>query len=151
MNTRLVVVPHADHSHLVEGPKVQEDGVAATRGEWCEPEMHVILGAIDAINQISDHTGVLAVGGENVDVWRVSTDVSRLYWLSAGTEHFKAVETNIMTVAPGGQDVDDQSLALRQHRDLKIIIPLHGWIIIWALTQRTRSTQGGKRAPGCCH
>lgn len=113
--------------------------------------MHVILGTIGTINQISNHTWILAVRGENVDVWRVSTDVSRLYGLSTGTEHLKTVETDVVAVAPGGQDVDDEPLALRQHRDLKIVLPLHGWIIIRAFAKCPLSSQRGKWAPGCCH
>ena len=97
--------------------------------------MHVILSTIGAVDQISDHTRIFAICRENVDVWRVSVDVSRLYGLSTGTEHFKTIKTNIVAVAPGGQDVDDKPLALRQHWDLKIIFPLHGWIIIRAFTQ----------------
>ena len=56
-----------------------------------------------------------------------------------------------MAVAPGGQDVDDQPLALGQHWDLKLLLPLHGWIIISAFTQcPSLRAQGGKGAPGCC-
>lgn len=109
--------------------------MVATRREWCKPKMHVILCAIGTVNQISDHAWILAVCWENVDVWRVSTDVSRLYGLSTGTEHLKTIETDIVAVAPGGQYVDNQPLAMRQHRDLKIVFPLHGWIIIRAFAQ----------------
>lgn len=88
--------------------------------------MHVILGTVDPIDQICDYAWILAIGWQNVNIWRVSVDVSGQYGLPTGAEHLQAVETDIVAVTPGGQDVDNQSAALRKHWDLKIIIPFHG-------------------------
>lgn len=96
--------------------------------------MHVILGAVDPVDQICDYARILAVRGENVDVWRVGVDVAGQYGLPAGAEHLQTVEADIVAVPPGGQDVDNQSLSLWKHWDLKIIIPLHGRIILGTFT-----------------
>lgn len=151
VNSRLVVVPHADHGHLVGGPEVQEYGVAAARGEGRQPQVHVVLGAVDAVNQVGNHTRVLAVRREDVYVRRVGVDVGRLHGLPAGAEHLQAVEADVVAVAPGGQDVEDQSLALRQHGDLKVVLRLGGRVVvvIGSVAQSPCSVDGMEGAPGC--
>ena len=149
MDARLVVVPHTDHGHLAGTPEVQEDGVVTTRCERGQPKMHVVLCTIDAVSQVVNDTWVFAIRRENVDVWRISPDVGGSERLSTGAEHLQAVEAHVVAIAPGGQDVDDQPLTLWQNWDFKLVLPLHGWIIVRDFAQSPLSSQGGKGAPRC--
>lgn len=110
---------------MVGGPKIHKDSVVAAWGERCQPQMHVILGTVDPVDQICDYTWILAIRRENVNIWWVGADVGWQYGFPTGAEHLQTVEADIVAVTPGGQDVDNQSLSLRKHWDLKIIIPLH--------------------------
>lgn len=112
--------------------------------------MHVVLGTVDPVDQICDYTWILAIRRENVNIWWVGVDVGWQYGFPTGAEHLQTIEADIVAVTPGGQDVDNQSLSLRKHWDLKIIIPLHGRIIVRTFALRPRSRQRGMGAPGCC-
>lgn len=112
--------------------------------------MHVILGTVDPVDQICDYAWIFAVRWQDVNVRRVSADVCGQEGLPTGAEHLQPVETYIVAVTPGGQDIDNQSPALRKHWDLKIIIAFHGGIIIGSFALDPLSSQRGTGAPGCC-
>ena len=146
MDAGLVVVPHADHGQAAGGAQVQVEDVAAARGEGGQPQVHVVLGAVDSVQQVAHHAGVSAVGRQHVDVWGVGPDEGGSQGLSAGAEHLQAVEAHVVPVPPGGQDVDNQPSAPGQHRDLKVLLPLRRSLFLPVLTQRggPRGGRGGE-------
>lgn len=110
--------------------------------------MHVILCTVDAVYQVGDHARIFAIRREDVDVRRIGANVCGSQRFSCGAEDLQAVQSHVVSVPPGGQDVDDQPLSLRQHRDFKLLLLLHRRLVIRAITQMSLSVQSGKRAPG---
>lgn len=116
--------------------EVSGDGVRPARREGGQPDVHVVLGPVHPIDEVGDHSGVLPIGWQNVDVGGVCLDVRDLHRLALGTEYFYSVKANVVPVPPRRLDVDDQVLSVRQDGDFKVapvicvagaaVLPFHG-------------------------
>lgn len=141
MYPRFVVIPNPDQGDVARVREVSGDGVRPARREGGQPDVHIVLGPVHPVDEVGDHTGVLPIGWQNVDVGGVCLDVRNLYRLALGTEYFYSVKANVVPVPPSRLDVDDQVLSIRQDGDFKValivyvdgaaVLPFHGlWLLL---------------------
>lgn len=136
MYPRFVIIPNPDQGDVARVREVSGDGVRPARREGGQPDVHVVLGPVHPIDEVGDHTGILPIGWQNVDVGGVCLDACNLHRLALGTEYFYSIKANVVPVAPRRLDVDDQALPIRQDGDFKVapvvgvdgaaVLPFHG-------------------------
>ncbi len=109
----------------------------ATRSERGQPEVHVVLRPVYSVYQVSNDAWVFPVGRQDIDIRWVGHDVDRCDRLTVGGKDLDTVEADVVTVAPRGQDVNDEVATLREHRDLEVLLG------VTRVHPRGRQNQGG--------